>query len=101
MVLEFPGLCWAPGQHGQEVGQGQKASVLVQLPLFGAAQRDRETVLLGPVHIVAVGADLLLESTVPRGVLRLGRERAAVSTSGRPLGPHHQKEKRGRAQARI
>ena len=98
MVLEVPGLCWAAGQHGQEMGQGQKPSALVQLPLYGTTQRDGETVLLGPVHVVAVGADLLLEGTVPSRVLKLGREETAVSTRGCPLGCHPQKEQGNRAQ---
>lgn len=68
------------------MGQGQKAPVLVQLPLFRTAQGDGETVLLGPVHVVAIRADLLLESTVSGGVLRLGRKGEGREYPGEPRG---------------
>lgn len=84
MVLEVFGLHWAPGQHGQEVGQGQKTPILVQLPLSGTAQGDWELVLLGPVHIVAVGSHLLLESTVLGRVLRLRRKQTACEHQWAP-----------------
>ena len=78
------------------MGQGQKAPALVELPLFGTTQRDGEMVLLGPVHVVAIGTDLLLESTVSGGVLRLWRKQATMSTSGSPLVLQKQQRKRAR-----
>lgn len=88
-ALAARGFRGAAGQHGQEVGQRQEAPGLEQLPLPGAAQRDGQLVLLGPVHVVAVGADLFLKSAVLGRELGLQRKqttnRDAAGTPSRPL----------------
>ena len=84
--LEVFGFGRDGGQHGQEVRQRQEAPAFEQLPLPGAAQRDREMVLPGPVHVVAVRTDLLLESAVLGWVLGLRSKDSPWASVGAPPG---------------